>query len=100
MTTDAPGVAAARLSVINELEEMHRRRDRLANLLAVDPALDQGAWQQHGALLAAVDRLRVEVAAAVRPSDQNWRPPPAIDRRRLAPRRTAGSVPTGRGRRT
>jgi hypothetical protein len=26
----------------------------------VDPA----AWQQHGALLAAVDRLRVEIAAA------------------------------------
>jgi wyosine [tRNA(Phe)-imidazoG37] synthetase (radical SAM superfamily) len=41
----------------------------------VDPKTDAGAWQQYGALLAAVDRLRVEVEAAVRPSDTVWRPP-------------------------
>ena len=40
------------------------RRDRLGALLLVDPHVDPAAWQQHGALLAAVDRLRVEIAAA------------------------------------
>lgn len=90
VTTHDPGLAAARRSVVTELEELHRRRDRLANLLIVDPAIDQGAWQQHGALLAAVDRLRIEVEAAVHPSDQDWRPPPVIARHRLALRRMAG----------
>lgn len=90
VTTHDPGLAAARRLVVTELEELHRRRDRLANLLIVDPAIDQGAWQQHGALLAAVDRLRIEVEAAVHPSGQDWRPPPVIARHRLALRRMAG----------
>ncbi len=39
---------------------------RLAGLLAVDPSADEAAWSQYGSLLAAVDRLRVEIAAAAR----------------------------------
>ena len=35
-------------------------------MLAVDPLVDEAAWSQHGSLLAAVDRLRVEIAAAAR----------------------------------
>lgn len=46
------------------------RRDQLSALLHVDPVHDEAAWQQHGALLASVDRLRVEIdaAAAVPPA--------------------------------
>ena len=48
------------------LVELDDRRTRLAGLLAVDPTVDEAAWSQHGSLLAAVDRLRVEIAAAAR----------------------------------
>ena len=41
-----------------------------------DPLADPGAWAQHGALLSAVDRLRVEVDVAIHPSDAPWRPQP------------------------
>jgi hypothetical protein len=40
------------------------RRDELSALLHVDPVHDEAAWQQHGALLASIDRLRVEIDAA------------------------------------
>ena len=74
--TAEPGSAdAVRRDVSAELEQLSRHRDRLSALLMVDPKTDAGAWQQYGALLAAVDRLRVEVEAAVRPSDTVWRPP-------------------------
>jgi Aromatic acid exporter family member 1 len=86
--TDPHGpVEAARAEVEAKLSELHRRRDRLADTLLVDPRADQGAWQQYGALLAAVDRLRVEVEAAVRPPDYAWRPPRISDRQREAVRR-------------
>lgn len=76
------------------LAELARSRDRLSTLLMVDPADDAGAWQQHGALLSAVDRLRVEVEAAARRPEGPWRPPPLTDpvrrftarRRRASPR--------------
>lgn len=77
------GVAA----VEEALAELHDRRDELSALLLVDPQSDEGAWQQHGALLAAVDRIRVEVAAAVRPPSAPWRPAPLADRQRRAVRR-------------
>jgi hypothetical protein len=69
-----------------ELSELHRRRDRLAGLLLTvsDPYADAAAWQQHGALLASVDRLRVEVEAAIRPADEPWRPAPVTERPRQA----------------
>jgi uncharacterized membrane protein YccC len=70
-----------------QLAELLRRRDRLAALLLVDPAVDPGAWEQFGALLSAVDRVRVEVAAAVRPPQREWRPPRVTERQRAAVRR-------------
>lgn len=78
---------AERVEVDTQLAELIRRRDRLGELLVVDPRTDQGAWQQHGALLAAVDRMRVEVEAAIREPDGEWRPTPVIDRQRQAMRR-------------
>jgi hypothetical protein len=65
-----------RTEVEAHLAELHRRRDRLKDLLLVDPHVDEAAWQQHGALLAAIDRLRIEVEAAVRETNGSWRPPP------------------------
>lgn len=69
------------------LATLAERRDRLAALLMVDPQADPGAWQQHGALLTAVDRVRVEIEAAARHTDEPWRPPPITDRQRRAVRR-------------
>ena len=51
-------------------------RETLAEVLLVDPLHDEAAWQQHGALLASIDRLRVEIDAVAAPTDQPWRPPP------------------------
>ena len=88
VTSPIPGPAdAARAEVGAGLTELQRHRDRLSELLMVDPHDDQGAWQQHGALLAAVDRLRVEVEAAVRRPEEEWRPPRISDRQRQAVRR-------------
>jgi hypothetical protein len=80
-------VETARASVQENLVDLHRRRDRLGHLLLVDPQADAAAWQQHGALLAAVDRLRVEIEAAVRPASEPWRPPLIAERPRQAVRR-------------
>jgi uncharacterized membrane protein YgaE (UPF0421/DUF939 family) len=82
----------ARRRVDRQLADLERRQARLSRLLVVDPAADPGAWQQHGAVLAAVDRLRVEVAAAVHPVEEEWQPPPLAVRRR-------GGLLSGRGRR-
>jgi len=60
--------------------------------LLVDPAVDAGAWEQHGALLAAVDRLRVEVEAAVRPTEGSWRPEPVHARHLAAVRRVLDNL--------
>ena len=83
----------ARTELDAELSGLRRGRDELAQLLLVDPYADEGAWQQHGALLASVDRLRTEVEAAVRPPTTSCRPPPVTDRQRQAVRRAvdAGS---------
>jgi hypothetical protein len=80
-------VETARARVQEHLVDLHRRRDRLGQLLLVDPQADAAAWQQHGALLAAVDRLRVEIEAAVRPASEPWRPPLIAERPRQAVRR-------------
>lgn len=58
--------ATARRRVDEHLAALDERRVHLAGLLAVDPVVDEAAWSQHGSLLAAVDRLRVEIAAAAR----------------------------------
>ena len=87
VATDAGPVEAARARVQAHLAELHHRRDRLSRLLLVDPNADAAAWQQHGALLAAVDRLRVEIEAAVRPPTEPWRPPLISEGSRQAVRR-------------
>jgi hypothetical protein len=83
--------------VTARLEAVLAQRDRLAGLLAVSPTHDQGAWQQHGSLLAALDRLRVELEAAVRPSAEVWRPVPLTERPREVVRR-AVTAPRRRSR--
>jgi hypothetical protein len=60
---------AARGRVEERLVALDERRTQLARLLAVDPGDDEAAWSQHGSLLAGVDRLRVEIAAAAREVD-------------------------------
>jgi uncharacterized membrane protein YgaE (UPF0421/DUF939 family) len=64
------GLAADRLSA---------RRQLLAERLMVDPAADPAAWAQHGALLDAVDRLRVEVQTALTPPVTRLRPDPLVE---------------------
>jgi Aromatic acid exporter family member 1 len=71
---------AARLRVEEHLATLDERRSRLAGVLAVDPVVDEAAWSQHGSLLAAVDRLRVEIAAAAREVEPPAQPEPAIAR--------------------
>jgi hypothetical protein len=83
----APPAHAKRAEVEQHLSELHRHRDRLGQLLLVDPQADPAAWQQHGALLAAVDRLRVEIESAVRPTAEPWRPPLLAEEHRQAVRR-------------
>ena len=77
----------ARENVEDRLTTLGVCRDRLSALLLVDPHIDPAAWEQHGALLAAIDRLRVEIAAAVRPAEDPWRPEPLLGRQRRAVRR-------------
>jgi hypothetical protein len=72
-------------------------RGRLAAELVVDPAADAAAWAQHGALLDAVDRLRVEVETALRPPDAPFSPP-LIDRQRAALRRALTAADAGGNR--
>ncbi len=57
---------AARLLAEEYLTALDVRRTGVAGVLAVAPLVDEAAWSQHGSLLAAVDRLRVEIAAAAR----------------------------------
>jgi uncharacterized membrane protein YgaE (UPF0421/DUF939 family) len=84
VTSGAEAQDAARTEVDRRLSELHRRRDRLAELLHEESGADRAVWQQHGALLADLDRMRVEIEAAVRPSEQAWRPPPVIEGQRRA----------------
>ena len=80
-------VEPARTRIQEHLVELQRRRDRLAQLLLIDPHTDAAAWQQHGSLMAAVDRLRVELEAAVRPASEPWHPPVIGEGPRQAVRR-------------
>jgi len=84
VTSGAEAPDAARSRVGRRLSELHRRRDRLAELLHQESSADQAVWQQHGALLTALDRMRIEVEAVVRPPERAWRPPPVIESQRQA----------------
>nr|WP_221378989.1 aromatic acid exporter family protein [Actinoplanes polyasparticus] len=85
-------VDITRARVAELLNELYQRREVLGRLLLVDPHADAAAWQQHGALLTAVDRLRVEIEAAVRPAAQPWRPPSLTKGPRRAARRVVGAA--------
>lgn len=90
---------AARAEVERRLSELHRRRDRLAELLHQESSADRAVWQQHGALLTALDRLRVEVEAVIRPTEEAWRPPPVIESQRRALRQIISAARMGAERR-
>jgi hypothetical protein len=92
IATQGGDLPSSRALVEAQLDELRERRDRLAELLLVDPAVDPAAWEQHGALLAAVDRLRVELEAAVRPVEGPWRPEPVHARHLAAVRRVLDTL--------
>jgi uncharacterized membrane protein YgaE (UPF0421/DUF939 family) len=60
---DAPDPQAEPITEVLEdhLEEAQRQQDRLADLLAADPAERPGGWPLRGEILAHVDRLRSEL---------------------------------------
>jgi hypothetical protein len=78
--------------VTADLAELDRRRDLLGARLMVDPQADPAAWAQHGALLTAVDRLRVETESAVHPTEVPWSPDPLAQRPRQAVRRALNAA--------
>jgi uncharacterized membrane protein YgaE (UPF0421/DUF939 family) len=61
--TDAPQAQAEPTADVLEdhLEEAQRQQDRLADLLATDPAERPDGWPLRGEILAHVDRLRSEL---------------------------------------
>jgi hypothetical protein len=67
----------------DHLEEAQRRQDRLADLLATDPAERPDGWPLRGEILAHLDRLRGELEPR-RPSPPGppRRPPRMLRRRR------------------
>ena len=81
------GAADPLREIDSRLTALQEGRARLSDLLLVDPVSDPAAWQQHGALLAGLDRLRVEIESARHPGDQPWRPAPVADRHRQALKR-------------
>jgi len=92
VTSGAEAQDAARREVDQRLLELHSHRDRLAGLLHEESRADRAVWQQHGALLADLDRMRIEIEAAVRPPEQVWRPPPVIESQRRALRQIIASA--------
>jgi hypothetical protein len=91
---EAPAEPALSSKLEDHLEEAQRRQDRLADLLAADPAERPDGWPLRGEILAHVDRLRSEL--------QPPGPPPEVMARR--PRRMlhhrSRTAPPGRGYRT
>jgi hypothetical protein len=73
--------------------DLDARRDELSAQLLIDPHTDVSAWAQHGALLSAVDRLRVEVDTAIRPSGDPWHPAPLAAGPRAMARRALVAGP-------
>jgi uncharacterized membrane protein YgaE (UPF0421/DUF939 family) len=97
---DAQDAQAEPLEVglMDHLEEAHRQQDRLADVLAVDPAERPDGWPLRGEILAHVDRLRSELEPRrLTPPDETRRPP----RRPLRMlHHRSGTAPPRRGYRT
>jgi uncharacterized membrane protein YgaE (UPF0421/DUF939 family) len=92
VTSGSGAPDAARTQVRRRLSELHRRRDRLADLLHQESSADRAVWAQHGALLTALDRMRIEIEAVIRPPEQGWRPPPVIASQRRALRHAVAAA--------
>ena len=73
----------------DHLEEAQRQQDRLADVLATDPAKQPDGWPLRGEILAHVDRLRSELEPRrPAPPDEIRRPPRMLHHRsRTAPPR-------------
>jgi hypothetical protein len=95
---EVESAAVARGRVEAHLADLYEHRDRLNALLAVDSQVDQAAWKQHGALLASIDRLAVEVQSAAREPDTEWRPDSIAARPREAVRRIVDAATARRAR--
>ena len=81
----APPAAPIAEILEDHLEEAQRQQDRLADVLATDPAERPDGWPLRGEILAHLDRLRSELEPRrPRPSGPARRPP----RGRLLRRRT------------
>ena len=93
---DAPDPQAEPIEVglMDHLEEAQRQQDRLADVLAADPAKRPDGWPLRGEILAHVDRLRTEL--------EPRRPAPPHDTRRALrmPHHRSRTAPPGRGYRT
>jgi uncharacterized membrane protein YccC len=83
-------IAAGRIET--HLGTLENWRHQLSGVLLIDPRADPAAWAQHGALLTAIDRLRVELETALRPSLAPWRPAPLAARPRQAVRQALTSA--------
>jgi uncharacterized membrane protein YgaE (UPF0421/DUF939 family) len=87
--SDGPGEGAEPIAEAlgDHLEEALRQQDRLADVLATDPAERPDGWPLRGEILAHVDRLRSELKPRQLPSpDQARRPLRVLYRRsRTAP---------------
>jgi len=92
--------AAAGTDVGGAVRGLEDLRRVLADRLLVDPLTDPAAWAQHGALLDAVDRLRVEVETALTPPDVAWRPDPLVQLHDRTLRRALRAARDRRHRRT
>jgi len=90
---EAPAEPALALVLEDHLEEVQRRQDRLADLLAADPAERPDGWPLRGEILAHLDRLRSELQP---PGPSQG----AMARRRLQLHHRSRTAPPGRGYRT
>jgi hypothetical protein len=78
----------------DHLEEAQRQQDRLADVLATDPAKQPDGWPLRGEILAHVDRLRSELEPRRPvPPDETRRPP-------RMPHHRSRTAPPRRGYRT
>ncbi len=97
---DAQDAQAEPLEVglMDHLEEAHRQQDRLADVLAVDPAERPDGWPLRGEILAHVDRLRSELEPRrLTPPDETRRP---LRRPLRMLHHRSGTAPPRRGYRT
>jgi hypothetical protein len=99
---DSPRTAAEPIAELLEdhLEEAQRQQDRLADVLATDPAERPDGWPLRGEILAHLDRLRTELQPG-RPAPPGPARRPLRMRHRRQPWWTASTLwPSGSRRNT